>query len=238
VDWKASARQEHIFVKQGEHQKEASVFVLLDCSASMGWGVPPKSATACQLASFFGYLALTHGDRFNLMPFQKDIIQPLGPVNGKGQIPLLLRTLRSLSFNGQSDLQAIGRQFRRRIGQSSGLLIVISDMIDLADPKEFLDYFPVPSWDIVLVHLLNPSEITPDFTGDFECQDVETGQKVNLDINQKAIADYRQKIIDWKNQLDLACVEKNAFYLFLEASGQNDLTLISRLREHRLLRPL
>ena len=43
VDWKASARQEHIFIKQGEHPKEATVFLLLDCSASMSWGQPPKS---------------------------------------------------------------------------------------------------------------------------------------------------------------------------------------------------
>ena len=46
VDWKASARQEHIFIKQGEYPKEASVQILLDCSRSMDWGNPRKHVSA------------------------------------------------------------------------------------------------------------------------------------------------------------------------------------------------
>jgi uncharacterized protein (DUF58 family) len=69
VDWKASARAEHIFVKQGEQPKEATVYLLLDCSASMAWGSPPKSQAALQLAAALAYLALSHGDRFMLVPF-------------------------------------------------------------------------------------------------------------------------------------------------------------------------
>ncbi|MBN2501013.1 MAG: DUF58 domain-containing protein, partial [Anaerolineales bacterium] len=56
VDWRASARSETFFVKQGEQTKEAAVFLLLDCSASMAWGEPPKNQTALALAAALGYL--------------------------------------------------------------------------------------------------------------------------------------------------------------------------------------
>jgi uncharacterized protein (DUF58 family) len=238
VDWKASARQEHIFVKQGEHHKEASIFVLLDCSASMGWGEPPKSTTALRLAAILGYLALAHGDRFFLVPFQQQILQPLGPVNGKGQVPQLLNTLRSLPFRGGSDFQSLGPQFRRRYGHTSGLLLVISDFIDLEDPRAFLDRFPAPRWDVVMLHLLHPLEEKPAFSGDYEFQDVETGAAANLDINPKTLLAYQQHLRAWKETLNMACVEKNAFYMHIETAFQNDLQLLTSLREIHLLKPL
>ena len=61
VDWKASSRSEHVFVKLGEQPKEATVYILLDCSQSMDWGDPPKVGTALALAAAIGYMALSQG---------------------------------------------------------------------------------------------------------------------------------------------------------------------------------
>ena len=63
VDWRASARHEQFFVKQGEYPKEATVYLLVDCSASMNWGEPPKRQTQLQLTATLAYLALAHRDR-------------------------------------------------------------------------------------------------------------------------------------------------------------------------------
>ncbi|MEJ2485009.1 MAG: DUF58 domain-containing protein [Anaerolineales bacterium] len=42
VDWRASARHETIFVRQGEMPKDVIVSLILDCSASMQWGKKEK----------------------------------------------------------------------------------------------------------------------------------------------------------------------------------------------------
>src|SRR5690242_1985237 len=51
VDWNASARSEHVFVKLGERPREVTIHVLLDNSASMDWGQPSKLWAARRLAA-------------------------------------------------------------------------------------------------------------------------------------------------------------------------------------------
>lgn len=236
VDWKASARQEHIFLKQGEHYKEVNIFVLIDSTASMAWGEPPKAALALRLAALLGYLTLNHNDRFFVAPFTQPPLPPLGPIAGKGQMPNLLNYLRTIPFRGEADFLAAGREFRRSFGHTPGLLFVISDFLKLDDPLSLLELFPAPKWDVVFIHLLHPTEINPPAYGDYEFQDVETGQTVNLDIDQKAVTTYAKKLKEWMSTLDMACIEKNAFYLHIPAGEISDFELISLLRANDLLK--
>jgi len=211
---------------------------MLDCSASMGWGDPPKSGTARRLAALLGYLSLAHGDRFFCLPFQKGPIQPLGPVTGKGQVTQLFNLLRGLTFQGQADFAGLGQQALRRYGNYPGKVLVISDFIDLDAPRAFLDLFPAPRWEVVLLHVLHPQEVNPSYTGDYEFQDIETGQTANLDIDAEAVALYRRRLEEWRNKLDQVCVDSHAYYLPLESAQSDYLELIARLREMHLLRAL
>jgi uncharacterized protein (DUF58 family) len=98
VDWKASGRTEHIYIKQGEQQKEATVYILFDCSASMNWGEPSKSNLALSLLTALSYVTLNNGDRLMILPFFENISQPFGPVRGKGQLFSTYRYIQTASL--------------------------------------------------------------------------------------------------------------------------------------------
>lgn len=238
VDWRASARAEHIFIKQGEQPKEATIYILLDCSASMGWGKPPKSAALLRIAAALAYLALNAGDRVAVVPLLDKTSQPLGPVSGKGQLPALTNYMRNLSFSGHTALEESVHTFSRQLRRGSGMVWLISDLLGAGDLDTALNYLPAPTWDVVVLQLLHPEEIHPTLRGDFELRDCESGETANYDLTDSAIQVYLQRMEEWKNQLDALCVRHHAFYTLVSTGWSMEREVLAHFREHDLVKPL
>jgi uncharacterized protein (DUF58 family) len=242
VDWKASARQEHIFIKQGERQKDAAVFLLLDCSASMAWGDPPKSRAAIALANALGYLALAQGDRLTVLPVTgsrpPNGLPPLGPIRGKGQVPMLFNYLQAVRFDGRVDLAQFMAGFGQRKPARGGLILVISDLLNMGELSRGLQAFPRPGWQVVVCHLLHPAEIDPALDGYFELQDIETGQRKRYTITPRALATYRSRLQSWQDQLARTCQERKAAYTVIPANWSLENETIPHLRGIQVVSPL
>jgi uncharacterized protein (DUF58 family) len=236
VDWKASARQEHIFIKQGEHPKEASVYLLLDCSGSMAWGDQPKLRACLQLAAAFGFMALANYDRLMVVPLGRLDLQPLGFISGKGQFPPLLNYLRGLTFSGKYDLKEAIHDFTRRHARGGGLTLILSDLLGTPHLSDILQLLPIPTWDVLVFHLLHPEELKPSLKGDFEMVDVESGLKANYDINAEAIDTYQNRIKAWRERLELDSVEANAFYNLIPTDWSLEKEVIPHLRSVDVIR--
>jgi uncharacterized protein (DUF58 family) len=234
VDWRASARHEHVFIRQGELPKEVTVYLMIDCSASMQWGRRPKSHLQQGLAAVLGYLALTQGDRLIVHPYGGGRNVDFGPVSGKGQFRGLLRYLRRLNYAGEANLADGLRGLKQRILRG-GIMFVLSDLLERGNMAEVLSSVPVPLWWVNVLHLLHPHEINPSLQGPLELHDIETGVKVNYDISGEAIRRYRQRIVDWQNRLELACVENHAFYTVIDTELSLDKEAIPLLRSNQML---
>lgn len=236
IDWKASARQEHIFIKQGEQPKEATVYILLDCSASMKWGDPPKHKASLELAAALGYLVLAHGDRLAVVKLNRKTSSVLGPISGKGQIPRLLNYLQSIDFQGGLDMSTVVRDFSLRA--NGGLVMLISDFLETFDFSQVLEHLPAPTWDVIAFHLLHPLELNPKMRGNYKIVDAETGKAVNYDIDHKALAIYQEHLNSWRKDLELACIENNTFYTLIQADWMLDREIIPYLRSIQIVNPL
>lgn len=255
VDWKASARQEHIFVRQGEQPKEAQVYLLLDCSASMAWGFPPKAEAALRLAAALAYLALAHGDRLTLVPLvdsvrvrgrergdlperlRSGLLRPLGPLSGKGQVPLAFSYLNALPFHGQVDAARALRTFSRRPGGMTGLVLLVSDLLGASDLGQALSSLPAPAWDVVVFHLLHPDELRPPLRGDYELIDVEDGRRRSVDLTPRALSAYRRRLDEWLASVETLCTQHHARYTLIDSSWPLDDRVIPHLRSVQIVRP-
>jgi uncharacterized protein (DUF58 family) len=238
LDWKASARHEHIFIKQGEQPKEATVYVVLDCSASMTWGEPSKALAALKLAAGLSYLVLAHNDRLVFAGYAEKIQHALGPIHGKGQFPTLLNHLKGIHFSGTADLLASAKVLRNTIIGKGGLILWISDLLGSQKLDEMLMLFPPPTYDVIMIHLVHPEELNPVKKGDFELVDIENGQGANYDIDQEALQEYRKRMEAWLQGIERTCVEHNAFYTLLNSRWDFDLETIPHLRSVGVVKPL
>jgi uncharacterized protein (DUF58 family) len=245
VDWRASARQEHIFIKQGEHLKNATIYVLVDCSASMTWGEPPKSQATLELAAALGYMALAQGDRLIVAPLvdPEKVKGPpqLGPISGKGQFPGLLNYLRSVRFGGQIDLARSLAGLSRRSSRG-GLVLLLSDLLGAQDLYSGLEALTIsqsaPAWNVVIFHLLHPAELNPALRGDFELQDIETRQTKRYVVTEKALEIYSQRLQSWRESLEVTCLERKTFYTMIPTHWSLERETLPHLRGANVVRPL
>ncbi len=235
IDWKASARHDQVFIKQGEQPKASSVHILLDCSASMAWGDVPKSKAQLDLAAALGYLTLAHGDRLYARQLGGSNVR-LGPMQGKGQMTTYLQFLASLKYHGAVDLSEELASFAKTAPQP-GLTFILSDLLGERDMQTGLDWFPVPSWEVVVMHLLHPQELQPVVHGNIRLVDAESGESANYDINADALDQYHVRLDAWRKSLDLACVESNAFYTLLPTDWSLESGMLPHLRSVQIVMP-
>jgi len=236
VDWKASARSEQIYMKQGELPQETTIHLLLDTSASMAWGAPSKRAGILQLAAALGYLALANDDRLNVIPVGAGSPRPPIQIKGKAQFPALLKFLSNIPFEGQADLVAGLREFTQH--NRGGVVILLSDLLDIPDLPAALKTLPRPTWYVTLLHVLHPEELAPTLSGEFEIADAETGEHANFDITAHSLAGYHRHLQTWLDAVELACIESDVFYARLSTGLSLDSEAVPYLRQVGILEPV
>lgn len=231
VDWNASARSQHVFVKLGERLKEASVQVLLDSTASMQWGEPSKLWAARRLAAALGYIALNHGDRLSVADTAGQAA-PFGPKMGKGQVPALLRFLRELPYAKRADLPTATLRLAQT-HRRGGLAIIISDLAEVDDLAPVLRPLRPPTWQVLIIHLLHPAELEPTLRGEIELHDAETGERANYDLSPEALARYQAFAAEWCLQVEQACAAHGAAYARVLADWPIEQAVLPYLRRRR-----
>jgi uncharacterized protein (DUF58 family) len=234
VDWRASARQEGFLIRQGELTKEVNVAILVDCSASMHWGDPPKSVLQKKLATMLAYLALTQGDRLSLHPYGGNRNRALGPISGKMQFSQVLRYLENLNYGGEADLSQ-GLSGLRKKNSQGGILFVLSDLLEPGNLTNILSIVPAPVWWVNIFHLLHPHETNPEINGSYELVDSETLTKINYDLTAKTLRQYQERISTWQQNLVMACVESHSTYSIINTSASLEKEVLPQLRAEKVV---
>src|SRR5437764_411208 len=130
LDWNLYARHDELLLKRFQEEEDLHVYLLLDCSRSMGFGTPPKFDFARQVTAALAYIALADLDRVAVVAFSSDIVADFPLTRGKGRILALLKFLEELPAQGtDTDLARVATGFVHR-DQRRGLAVVVSDLYD------------------------------------------------------------------------------------------------------------
>lgn len=195
VDWNLAARLEKLFVKLFVEEEDLYIALLLDASASMGFGTPSKLRFATKVAAAIGYIGMTGYDRVSLTILSNGDhathgkrLPGLPPRRGRAAVIPFFRVLNNLTPSGAAalaqNLRAFATQTRQR-----GLAILISDFMD-AGWKEGLRALLARGYQIVLVHVLAEEEIHPDLAGDIRILDSETGDAREMSVTPALLKRY------------------------------------------------
>ena len=236
VDWNASARSEHVYVKLGERPREATIHVLLDHTASMAWGKPSKLSAARRLGMALGYLALNHGDHLSVGSLN-DPAPRFGPSHGTGRVPGLLRFVRGLKAGASGDPIATARTYAAQQPRG-GMVVIISDLLAVPEVGKLVSVFPAPRWQTLVLHLLHPLELNPGVQGEVEFQDVETKEKANYDLDPNAVERYQAFVTAWCGRLEQACFDKGAAYARVLADWEIEQAVAPYLRRRGVVQPV
>jgi uncharacterized protein (DUF58 family) len=192
LDWNLYARHDALLLKRFQEEEDLHVYLLLDCSASMGAGAGAKFDLARQLTAALAYIALADLDRVAVVAFGGQIVADFPLTRGKGRILTLLRFLEDLqSQSTATDLTRAAGAFVHR-SQRQGLVLVVSDLFDPRGYRAGLDLLRYRRYETHLIHVYDPGEADPGLLGDVELVDIETGAGRKVTVTERARRQHRR----------------------------------------------
>lgn len=196
VDWNAYARLDRLFLKLFEEEADLPVSLLIDNSASMRWqsGAINKLQFATQTAAALGYLALCHLDRAGAWFFGSQLQSDTGFLRGKKSIHSLITFLQHPP--APADATSLGKsihEFVRRV-RRRGLVVILSDFLDPAGYESALRELAGHHFEVALIQVLDPAEVTPPLQGDWQLQDSETGRRERIVASPALLQAYRDRV--------------------------------------------
>jgi uncharacterized protein (DUF58 family) len=205
IDWNVYARHGDLLLKRFQEEEDLHVYVLIDCSKSMGFGTPAKFDLARQVAAALAYIALADLDRVSVVAFAGEIVADFPLARGKARILSLLKFLEGLATRGtQTDLARAVTGFVHR-SQRRGLAVVLSDLFDPAGFERGLDLLRHHRYEPHVVQLYDRTEAEPDLLGDLELFDVETGAVRKVTVTEKNLRQYRKAFERFQESLRRYC---------------------------------
>ena len=213
VDWNIYARMGEMFVRLSEVNIDLTVHLMVDRSRSMDFGTPNKFVYAKRAAAAFGYLALAGFDRVLVAPFTNESGRMLGPLQGRSRAAGLFQFLSALTpDDGETDL---ARTLRAYVNTSRrpGYLILLSDLLSTTRMEDAFGILIERGWQIVILHILSPWELSPALENDVELEDVENGERMRIRPTPETFAAYRERFDAWLAETERYCKRYNIAYV-------------------------
>ena len=195
LDWNVYARYGELLLKRFHEEEDLHVYILLDASPSMNAGLNSNSRNAesitkfdyaRRLAAALAYIALSDLDRVAITSYADNVLDELPLTRGKDRVLSVLRFLENLKTSGaKTDLARAVRALINR-AQRTGLVIIISDLFDQEGFKQGVDLLRHRHFEPHVVQLHTPEEANPQWLGDIELQEVETGEARKLTITEQS----------------------------------------------------
>jgi uncharacterized protein (DUF58 family) len=240
LDWNVYARLERPYIKLLEDEEDLAVHIVLDTSASMDWPQDNnhsenKLVYGQRLAAGLAYTSLTSNDRMTLSAISDKGTQLFGPARGRPQGIAMLKFINNLRPRGITDLNIVLSDYALRTSRP-GLIFVISDMFSPSGHIAGVNALLGKGYEVVVLHILSPDEVTPPLTGDLRLIDVETGkpQEVTVDGTMRDI--YTRRLNAWREDIRIEVMRRGGHYLFITTDTPWEKIVLQDLRRMGLLK--
>ena len=177
IDWNVSARMNAPYVKKYVEERELSVLLVVDVSASGAFGAAEKSKrrTASELAALLAFSAGKNGDKVGLLMFSDKIELYVPPRSGRVHTLRLIREM--LAFEPESAGTDIALALREasNLMKKRGIVFLLSDLLSDTFPSLELKMLNRRQ-DVIALKLVDPVEKSWPLASPALLEDAETGE--------------------------------------------------------------
>lgn len=218
IDWRVFGRTDKLFVKRYEEERNLTVHIILDFSASMNFGTSlTKAEYASMIGVGFAYLALKNNERFVLSTFS-DSLEFFRPKKGRAQLASMVEYLNDKKPKGLTKLEQSLGGYKKLINSKSYVVLVSDFLYPIDDIRKALFFFKHHK--VVLIQVLDKLEKNLDVEGDFKLKDLETNEILRTFINPFARKQYSGMLQEHNDKIQQACTEVGAKF-FSSNTGIN-----------------
>src|SRR3954453_1570436 len=132
IDWNVTARMGHPFIKRFVEERELTVMLVIDCSASNAFGSrqQQKREVAAELAAVLAFSAISNNDRVGLIAFTDRVERFVPPRKGTRHVLRLIRDVLYFQPTHHGTSLREGLDFLNRILHRRAIVFLLSDFFD------------------------------------------------------------------------------------------------------------
>jgi len=215
IDWNAYARFDKLFLKLFMEEQEMHVTLILDASASMGFGEPSKWAFAVDVALMLSYLAVSGGDRVSLAVLCGDKLLKSPMYTGRQGYVQALAFLADIRPSGATNLtNAVARI---PLKATRGMCILISDLFSEDGSEGAFNSLQYRKQHVVLAQVLSKDEMEPELNGALHLLDSEGGTNVDVTVNGELLRRYHKNLESFIGGARAYCHRHGIQYVLLRS---------------------
>jgi uncharacterized protein (DUF58 family) len=212
IDWNIYRRLDRLLLKVFSAEEEMNIYLLVDISRSMAEGDPVKLDYAKKVAAALGYIGLKNLDRVGGAAFSSVLHKPLTLGRGRKQILGMFGFLTKLSCAGSTDIQGAIHSFTK-LFPHPGLVVVVSDLFDPIGWRAGLAELTAKNYQVLLIHIVDQSELQPKPVGDVALIDVEAGAERKFYLDGDLVRRYEQELASYFAEIEALCAGRKIDYL-------------------------
>jgi uncharacterized protein (DUF58 family) len=194
IDWNVSARMNDTYVKVFTEEREMTVMLLVDLSASERFGSveKPKIETVAEVAALLAFSAIKNNDRVGLILFTDRIERFVPPKKGRSHVMRVVTEILNADPQGEGTDLRVALDLLGSIGKRRTVAFMISDFI--AEHYEKPLRVVSKKHDLIPIQIVDPRENELPDVGLALVEDLETGELVEVDTSNLAVrADYARE---------------------------------------------
>jgi uncharacterized protein (DUF58 family) len=187
IDWNVSARFGHPYSKVFEEERELTVMLLIDVSASslFGTSVATKKTISTEIAATLAFSAVKNGDKVGAILYSDKIEKYIPPKKGKQHALYILREMLAATAEGKGTELKTAIQYFNNIVKQKSIAFILSDFIDTG----YEDALRVAGnkHDMVGIKIYDKMDMQLPKVGMLRIQDVESGKQKWIDTNSSLV---------------------------------------------------
>jgi uncharacterized protein (DUF58 family) len=194
IDWNVTARTGVPFIKKLREERELTLLLAVDVSASGKYGsnTQSKRELAAEVASVLAFSAIRNRDKVGLLLFTDEVEHYVPPKKGRTHVLRVIRDILFTTPQRRGTDVAAALDFTNDVLKRKAVVFVISDFIEPPDAFDRLKKqlrTTNKRHDLVLLHLRDRHEEKLPALGLLTLEDPETGEVVEIDTGSRGVRD-------------------------------------------------
>lgn len=190
IDWNVSARMNEPFVKVFQEEREMTVMLVVDMSASEQWGTvrAAKARLAAEVGALCAFSAIKNNDNVGLVLATEVIEKLVPPKKGDKHVMRVISEIMSHEPKYVGTNLTLALETLIRVAKRKSVAFVISDFF--ADGFERLLALAAAKHDVIPVMLVDPRDEELADVGVAAFEDLETGEESLVDTSDPAVREH------------------------------------------------
>jgi uncharacterized protein (DUF58 family) len=229
IDWNVTARFGDPYIKIYEEERELSVMIIADLSASDLFGIEQahKKDLMARICAVLAFSASQNQDKSGLLLFSDKPEKFIPPKKGKPNVLRIIRELIEFQPEGKGTNIGAAVAYALKMLKKRSIVFIVSDFIDSNYEKEL--QICASKHELIAIHIYNDREFNLPKMGQVFLSDSESGELFLADTNSKKFREtFKRKALERKERIMNLCVKNKIAYI--EISTEDD--PIAKLIKH------